>query len=48
MEMVIKRFDVFLVALDPTKGHEINKTKPCLIISPDELNDLNANLNSLL
>ncbi len=37
--VAIHRFDVFLVALDPTKGHEINKTRPCLIISPDELNN---------
>ncbi len=33
-----QRFDVFLIPLDPTKGHEINKTRPCLIISPDEMN----------
>ena len=37
MAMVIKRFDVFLVNLDPTVGSEIRKTRPCLIISPDEL-----------
>lgn len=36
--MVIKRFDVYLVALDPTIGSEIQKTRPCLIISPDEAN----------
>jgi len=36
--MVIKRFDVFLVNLYPTIGHEIKKTRPCLIISPDEMN----------
>jgi len=34
----VKRFDVYLVNLDPTIGSEIKKTKPCLIISPDELN----------
>lgn len=34
-----KRGDVFLVSLDPTKGKEIQKTRPCLIVSPDELND---------
>ena len=33
-----KRFDVYLVALDPTRGSEIQKTRPCLIISPDEMN----------
>jgi len=37
--MVIKRFDVFLISLNPTVGHEIQKTRPCLIISPDEMND---------
>lgn len=37
--MVVKRFDVFLVNLDPTVGTEIQKTRPCLIISPDELNE---------
>ena len=34
----MKRFDVYLVNLDPTVGHEIKKSRPCLIISPDELN----------
>jgi mRNA interferase MazF len=32
------RFDVYLVNLDPTHGSEIKKTRPCVIISPDELN----------
>ena len=36
--MVVKRFDVYLVNLDPTVGSEIQKTRPCLIISPDEMN----------
>ena len=36
--MVIKRFDVFLVNLDPTVGSEIRKARPCLVISPDEMN----------
>ena len=36
--MVVKRFDVFLVNLDPTIGSEIRKARPCLIISPDEMN----------
>ncbi len=36
--MVISRFDVCLVNLDPTIGHEIQKTRPCLIISPNEMN----------
>lgn len=33
-----RRFEVFLVALDPTIGSEIQKTRPCLVISPDDLN----------
>jgi len=36
--MEVKRFDVYLVSLDPTKGREIKKTRPCLIISPNEMN----------
>ena len=36
--MGIKRFDVYLINLDPTIGHEIKKIRPCLIISPDEMN----------
>jgi mRNA interferase MazF len=38
MGMVVKRFDIFLVNLDPTIGSEIRKARPCLIISPDEMN----------
>jgi mRNA interferase MazF len=36
--MVVKRFDVYLINLDPTIGTEISKTRPCLVISPDEMN----------
>lgn len=36
--MEVKRFDVYLVNLDPTIGHEIKKSRPCLVISPDEMN----------
>ena len=36
--MVVNRFDVYIVILDPTVGSEIQKTRPCLIISPDEMN----------
>ncbi len=36
--MEINRFDVYLVNLDPTVGREIRKTRPCLVVSPDELN----------
>ena len=35
---MVKRFDVVLVNLDPTVGHETKKSRPCLVISPDELN----------
>ena len=34
----MNRFEVYLVSLDPTQGREIKKTRPCLIISPDEMN----------
>lgn len=36
--MVVERFDVYLVNLDPTIGSEIQKTRPCVIVSPDESN----------
>lgn len=36
--MVIPRFEVYLVDLDPTVGSEIQKSRPCLVISPDEMN----------
>ena len=36
--MVVKRFEVYLVNLDPTVGSEIQKTRPCLVLSPDEMN----------
>lgn len=36
--MVVKRYDVFLVNLDPTVGSEIQKTRPWVVISPDEMN----------
>lgn len=38
MAMVVKRFDVFLVNFDPTIESKIQKTRPCLVISPDEMN----------
>jgi mRNA interferase MazF len=34
----VKRGEVWLCALDPTVGHEVQKTRPCVIVSPDELN----------
>lgn len=36
--MVVRRFEVYLVSLDPTVGSEIRKKRPCLVISPDESN----------
>jgi mRNA interferase MazF len=36
--VVVRRFDVLLLNLDPTVGSEIEKTRPCLVISPDEMN----------
>ena len=36
--MAVNRFEVYLINLDPTVGSEIKKTRPCLIISPDEMN----------
>ena len=38
MGVVVRRFDVFLITLDPTIGREIRKTRPCLVLSPDEMN----------
>ena len=36
--MGVGRFDVFLVNLDPTLGSEFQKARPCLVVSPDEMN----------
>ena len=36
--MKISRFEVYLVNLNPTQGKEIKKTRPCIVISPDEMN----------
>jgi mRNA interferase MazF len=36
--MEINQYEVWLISLDPTIGHEINKIRPCLIISPNEIN----------
>jgi mRNA interferase MazF len=38
MGVVVRRFDVFLVNLDPTIGSEIQKTRSCVVVSPDEIN----------
>ncbi|WP_333606442.1 type II toxin-antitoxin system PemK/MazF family toxin [Arsukibacterium sp.] len=37
-----KRFEVWLVNLDPTKGREINKTRPCVVVPPNELGKLST------
>ena len=39
LEATMKRYDIYWVDLNPTQGSEINKTSPCVIISPDELNE---------
>ena len=36
--MVIEQYGVYFIDLDPTVGHEIKKTRPCVVISPDEMN----------
>jgi mRNA interferase MazF len=36
--MVVKRFEVWLINLDPTVGSEIKKSRPCLIVSPEAIN----------
>ena len=38
MAVVARRFDVHLVTLDPTVGSEIQKTRPCVVVSPDDMN----------
>ena len=35
----IKQYTIYWVTLDPTKGSEIAKTRPCVVVSPNELND---------
>ncbi|MDT8338036.1 MAG: type II toxin-antitoxin system PemK/MazF family toxin [Sulfurimonas sp.] len=40
MVVDIKRFEVYLVKLNPTVGSEIQKTRPCIVISPNEMNVL--------
>ena len=43
--MPARRGEVYLVALDPTRGREIRKSRPCVVVSPD---DLNAHLQTVL
>jgi len=37
--MVVGQYDVVLVNLDPTVGHEMKKLRPCLVVSPDDMNE---------
>ncbi|MGB8467830.1 MAG: type II toxin-antitoxin system PemK/MazF family toxin [Candidatus Babeliales bacterium] len=43
--MVIKQFNIYLIDLNPTQEHEINKARPCVVISP---NEMNAHLQTLI
>ena len=45
MDMVGKRFEVYFIDLNPTTGSEINKVRPCVIVSPDEMN---STLNTVI
>jgi hypothetical protein len=45
--MAVARFDIHLVRLDPTVGSEIRKVRPCVIVSPDEMNAPSGRLSSL-
>jgi len=36
---MVNQYDIFIVNLDPTIGHEILKKRPCVVISPDEMNN---------
>ena len=38
MAVAVNRFEVYLASLDPTVGSELRKTRPCLVVSPDEMN----------
>jgi len=40
----VQRFEIWLVQLNPTKGKEINKTRPCVILSPNEISALSTTL----
>ncbi len=40
----VSRFEIWLVSFNPTKGREINKTRPCVIISPNEMSALSITL----
>lgn len=42
---MVNQYDIFLINLDPTIGSEMKKTRPCVIISP---NEMNYNLNNVI
>lgn len=42
---MVSRFEVHLVSLDPTRGSEIKKRRPCLVVSPD---DMNAHIRTVI
>jgi len=39
VKSIVSRGDIWLINLDPTKGSEIKKTRPCIIVSPQEMHD---------
>ena len=43
--MVIKQYEIYWCDLNPTKGSEINKKRPCLVVSP---NEMNRNINTIM
>ncbi len=45
---MVTRFDVHLVQLEPTRGSEIRKTRPCVVISPDEMHSLRTVIIALM
>ncbi len=45
MGVVVNRFETYIVSLDPARGSEIKKTRPCVVISPDEMNH---NINTVI
>jgi mRNA interferase MazF len=36
--VIVHQFEIYLVALDPARGHEMQKTRPCVIVTPDSVN----------
>jgi mRNA interferase MazF len=42
---MVNQYDIYWIDLDPTRGSEIQKTRPCVIISPNEMNN---NINTVI